>query len=358
MKLNVLRVFIVILGATSIVAQSAHRDLKKGARHLRELVLVPPQITLTRVSLKGSEPMNTESRELEVPLILEIDAALRNLGYAVDYKTFSRPAMSSDADLRYTVDNLQKKFDTDLPILEKKSKGVRKGRFTLGDEVARLPLGDEVNALLFVRARGKVLTPNKKAFGTVVAGPSDDALVMDLALVDAKSGEVLYFAKTKSSSALGQDCEEIARTIEKAFQELPRAYAVKPSGKQPDPVAVKEAPAAANAVAAADVPTTSGPTSLRRVRVSHAVLRGMLSKAVPPKYPAIASMNLVHGDVLVRILIDKDGKVMDAKPIGGPIELYDASLKAVRQWRYRPITFNGEPLELEAEITFTFNLGK
>jgi len=64
--------------------------------------------------------------------------------------------LQKDSDLRYTVDDLQKKFDDELQRMNRKAKDVRKGRFTLGDEVTKLHAGEGVDALLFVRAEGQV----------------------------------------------------------------------------------------------------------------------------------------------------------------------------------------------------------
>jgi len=41
----------------------------------------------------------------------------------------------------------------------------------------------------------------------------------------------------------------------------------------------------------------------------------------------------------------------------GPPILVRAALDAVRQWRYRPYILNGQPIEVETEITVNFKLG-
>jgi len=35
-----------------------------------------------------------------------------------------------------------------------------------------------------------------------------------------------------------------------------------------------------------------------------------------------------------------------------------AALEAIRQWRYRPYILNGEPVEVETQITVNFVLGR
>ncbi|HOK45368.1 MAG TPA: energy transducer TonB [Bryobacteraceae bacterium] len=38
--------------------------------------------------------------------------------------------------------------------------------------------------------------------------------------------------------------------------------------------------------------------------------------------------------------------------------LVPAAVEAVRQWRYRPTLLNGDPVEVETEITVFFNLAR
>ena len=95
----------------------------------------------------------------------------------------------------------------------------------------------------------------------------------------------------------------------------------------------------------------------RRIRVSHAVLKGMLVRSVRPEHPGIASTNFVHGDVVMRVVIDTQGRVAEVKATSGPIQLIPAATSAMKQWRYRPVTLNGQTFEVETEITFAFGLG-
>ena len=57
--------------------------------------------------------------------------------------------------------------------------------------------------------------------------------------------------------------------------------------------------------------------------------------------------------VMVRVLIDRDGVVALAKPVSGPPELFNSSVHAVRQFRYRPQTRNGAPVEVDTTIPVT-----
>ena len=57
--------------------------------------------------------------------------------------------------------------------------------------------------------------------------------------------------------------------------------------------------------------------------------------------------------VMVRVVIDRDGVVALAEPVSGPPELFDSSVHTVRQFRYKPQTRNGAPVEVDTTIPVT-----
>lgn len=211
-------------------AQFEHPDLKSGKKQVHSMLLLPVQVEITKVGMKGSEPMMEESRQTEQALTPVIVNVLQGMGYKVDSKSLAPTVLAEDPDLRYTVDDLQKRFDNELKEMDRKSKDVRKGRFTLGDEVVKLPAGEGVDALLFVRATGEVLTGGKKAFGLLVAGPANDAVNMHFGVVDAKTGDVLYFAKPIMLKNVAKDSEQTAGGVKKSFKNFAKAS---PAGAAP-----------------------------------------------------------------------------------------------------------------------------
>jgi len=239
MKVRVLATSVLLLFLTpSLVAQFEHPDLKSGKKQVRTLVLMPVQAEVTKVGMKGSEPMMQESRETEQALAPVVAKVLQDLGYKVDLDSLAPTALEKDPDLRYVVDDLQKKFDEELKQMTRKSKDVRKGRFTLGDEVAKLPAGEKVDALLFVRAEGEVLTGGKKTFGWLVTGAVFDVVMMHFGVVDSRTGDVLYFAKPVALKNITKKTEEAAGTVKKSFKNFVKAS---PAGAGPTEVAEKPA---------------------------------------------------------------------------------------------------------------------
>jgi TonB family protein len=85
-------------------------------------------------------------------------------------------------------------------------------------------------------------------------------------------------------------------------------------------------------------------------------LPATLITQVPPLYPLSAKARGIEGVVVVRLLIDKEGRVRKAEVVNGDPLLTQAALDAVRQWRYKPGTLGGAPAEAEQTVSVYFKL--
>ena len=105
-------------------------------------------------------------------------------------------------------------------------------------------------------------------------------------------------------------------------------------------------------------PSLAPPNSLpssHPPRISHS-MEGSLIDRVQPEYPPLAKQARIQGTVLLRAVIDREGKIENLQVLGGHPLLVEAALKAVRQWRYRPYYLNGQAIEVETQITVHFTL--
>lgn len=96
--------------------------------------------------------------------------------------------------------------------------------------------------------------------------------------------------------------------------------------------------------------------TLVRVRVSQRFAQRLLRKKVNPKYPEDAREAGIQGQVLLRVLISKNGDVSTVTLISGPDALAPAAIEAVKRWKYRPYLLNGQPLEVDTEVVINFTL--
>lgn len=94
----------------------------------------------------------------------------------------------------------------------------------------------------------------------------------------------------------------------------------------------------------------------QRVRVSQGVTQGLLIRKVQPAYPPLARQARIQGNVVLAAEISKDGTIQNLHLISGHPMLAPAAIEAVKQWRYKPYILNGEPVEVETQVTVIFSL--
>lgn len=81
---------------------------------------------------------------------------------------------------------------------------------------------------------------------------------------------------------------------------------------------------------------------------------GMLNgKAIYLPQPEVASAEAT-GVVLVQILIDENGAVIEAKAVSGPQHLQAAAVSAARLARFSPTTLMGEPVKVAGTLSYNF----
>jgi TonB family protein len=81
----------------------------------------------------------------------------------------------------------------------------------------------------------------------------------------------------------------------------------------------------------------------------------LLHKVIPP-YPPEARHERIAGTVKLRVLIGVDGSVKEAEFISGPEVFVKSTINAVRQWKYKPPTASGQPVEVDTTVDVVFSL--
>jgi len=104
-------------------------------------------------------------------------------------------------------------------------------------------------------------------------------------------------------------------------------------------------------------PVAGQPALARPLRISH-VMEGNLMRRLQPAYPAAAKLARLQGEVVLQATISRQGKVEEIAVVDGNPILARAAVAAVRQWLYRPYQLNGEPVEVQTQITVNFLLGR
>lgn len=110
-----------------------------------------------------------------------------------------------------------------------------------------------------------------------------------------------------------------------------------------------------NSVLGSDLALPPPPAAVRHPAVSR-MMEGNLVHRVQPDYPTLARQVRVQGKVVLRAMISREGAIENLQVLSGHPMLIPAAVDAVRQWRYRPYVLNGEPVEVETEVTVNFIL--
>jgi len=79
---------------------------------------------------------------------------------------------------------------------------------------------------------------------------------------------------------------------------------------------------------------------------------------LPPQYPPAARMRDIEGWVELLFTVTSNGTVADPVVIDSqPGDIFDrAALEAARRWRFRPVSRNGEAIDILARIHINFSL--
>jgi protein TonB len=140
--------------------------------------------------------------------------------------------------------------------------------------------------------------------------------------------------------------------------ELQRAPQVHPQEPMPLPSPNSVASStSADLAGIVDTPTVIPTVAPQQtVRVSQGVSQGLLIRRVQPVYPQQAMQMRLQGTVVLQAVISKQGVIKDVKAISGEPLLSRAAIDAVRQWKYNPYYLNGEPVDIQTQISVVFRL--
>lgn len=219
--LSLIALTLLVSGQTA--AQQLHPKLEKKEKAVKNVLVLPARVELTKSGMKGNEGMLKESDQAAEALPKLVVAALQKKGYTVLDDPFTPQALGENNDLKFALADAQNRYDVLGLQLHQKPKDVKKGRFTLGDEVSRINPDGKADTLVFIRASGNKNTGGRKTFGLLFGGPGMvfDGLLVSLSFVDAHSGEVLAITSANGAVDFVNKTEGMAKNIEKSLKKLP-----------------------------------------------------------------------------------------------------------------------------------------
>jgi hypothetical protein len=121
---------------------------------------------------------------------------------------------------------------------------------------------------------------------------------------------------------------------------------VQPEGENLVPATEPAAPAPANAPNSRQAPTEPG----KKGPINGGMLNGKAIYLPVPEAPA----GDANGVVIVAILVDEQGAVIDARAMSGPQHLHAAAVAAARLARFAPTLLMGEPVRVNGTLSYNF----
>jgi hypothetical protein len=215
-------VLLTVSGMHQVQAQFLHPKVQSKETTIRRVVVLPAKVNVVRDSMKGPEGMAAESDELSTrvaAMVAEVLSKEKNV------TTVAPATAGADADSqKYNVADFQTKFDDLLPRIMKKRSDVKKGRFSMGDEVLNLNLEKGTDAVVFIRGEGKKLSGGKQAFNLLVGGVPA-YLRLQIGIVDARNGEVLLYTDPMFPGDPTTAIDRLRKALESGFKKLPQVKA-------------------------------------------------------------------------------------------------------------------------------------
>jgi protein TonB len=158
--------------------------------------------------------------------------------------------------------------------------------------------------------------------------------------------------------------QQLLEAQEKARREQEAVLAVEQS-QPPDQARPEEAAeqVASSSPAAVPAPPTPPQVASTAVPVSTPEPEVVTTQPVKisgpnPDYTAAAQRMRVSGEVVLKLMIDEQGRVRKIDVVKGlPMGLTESATKAVKKWKFKPATVNGKPIRADFELTIKFNPG-
>lgn len=128
---------------------------------------------------------------------------------------------------------------------------------------------------------------------------------------------------------------------------------VQPEGETNQPAATEgntEASTPSTPNAPNTQPPTPGQPNAKRGPISGGMLNGKAIYLPAPEVPA----GEASGVVLVAVVIDEQGSVIEARAVSGPQHLHAAAVNAARLARFSPTLLMGEPVRVSGTLSYNF----
>ena len=102
------------------------------------------------------------------------------------------------------------------------------------------------------------------------------------------------------------------------------------------------------------VAQTNAPKSTSPLAVGSLI--GYATQKTNPVYPQVARSMRMTGVVKIELVVDENGQVAEVQNTSGPAMLQQAAMDAVKKWKFKPFTRDGQATKASGFVSFNFSL--
>jgi hypothetical protein len=217
--------------------------LAKTARPMN-LAILPPHAEFIKLKAVMTDQMLKEAEALEDEAAAALGAQLQKLGYTV--RVVTTKEVQETPGLAALVTSLNGRYDEELGKILRKPRDVRKGRFTVGEDVVKASSLLKVDGLVMSRIVAVVHTGGRQALTMILS--LGNAYVQSyarilLGVLDGQSGGVQgYFVGLRNCSTgalLKKPAKVMTDLVEDAIESYPEASFVELADNAPEVAEVK-----------------------------------------------------------------------------------------------------------------------
>jgi protein TonB len=220
------------------------------------------------------------------------------------------------------------------------------------------PAAKPISAAPKPASTAPVASPTSSSVQPGDQAPADDAQTTIPDAIDNTSAQPSASTKSSASAAASKPAKSEAAPLVVKGGSAPAVHAKSAASDTAAPSLIGMATPGAsspppNLVAG---PANRPAPVLQALNISQGVSQGLLIKRVQPIYPKNALSMHVEGAVDLIATISTSGSITAVKVVKGEPMLTKAASDAVKQWQYKPYLLNGEPVEIQTQITINFKL--
>jgi TonB family protein len=93
-----------------------------------------------------------------------------------------------------------------------------------------------------------------------------------------------------------------------------------------------------------------------RIKLEMDVMNSKIMNKTPIQVPPQAIEKHISGKVVVEVILDVEGNIKELKVLEGDPILSDSVMETVRKWKFEPTKLDGDPVEVDLQIPFVFQV--